>query len=280
MTMIELARKLNRKGDLFLSKNGAKDFHKYAADLLADSKLPEAFDYQEIVHSVFDPKSLHKQSFRNLEFSDLPVTLSHGEHCFIDLYFWRRRPTTIHNHHFTGAFMCLLGQNLDLEYSFKKEQKIGKYHEVGSLAVEHVRKLLPGDVAPIAFLDKFIHQNHHQADLTVNVCFRTPENPKKSLSNYLSSGLRYEKNGDLLGRIARLRRFLDIGDFNSKSITITDDDAVAFLIQNLDIGIQNPRILKIMKNLDKRIKNEYGVNVARLLKLHDLELKKQENEYE
>jgi hypothetical protein len=280
MTIIEIAKKLNRKGDQFIQKNGVAEFHKYAAELLSKAALPKVFNYQDIVHSAFDPKSIQKQNFRNLEFSDLPVTLSRGKHCFIDVYFWRRRPTVIHNHHFTGAFMCLLGHNVDLEFSFEKTQKLGKYHDMGKLHLEQVRELGPGDIAEIAFLDKFIHQNHHQAELTVNLCFRTPETPNKSLSNYLFSGLRYEKNPVLLGRVARLRRFLDIGDFKTKDIDINDDDAISFLIQTLGTESQNPRLLKLIKDLDKRIKKNHGIGLPKLLLLHDQELEKLENEYE
>jgi hypothetical protein len=280
MKINELAKKINRKGDLYIQKHGTKDFHKLATELLLTSDLSSRFDYQDIVNAAFDNTTSLKQNFKQLEFSDLPLTLARGENCFIDIYFWRRRPTVIHNHHFSGAFMCLTGNNVDLEFSFNKTSKIGKYHDVGELVLRHSRNLRSGDVATIAPMDKFIHQNHHQAELTVNLCFRTPEIPNKSLSNYLFSGLRFEKNPVLLGRVSRLRRFIDLGDFKFKNVNVTSDDAVNFLIQNHRTNSQNPRLHRIMKILDKRLQDEFNLNVPKLMDDHEAHFEKLENEYE
>lgn len=275
--MIDILKKLNRKGDAFIAKYGIKDFHKKASELLADADLPSRYDFQELVnHSLSGRKT---QYFQNLEFSDLPLTLSFGEHCFIDVYFWLRRPTVIHNHHFAGAFMCLQGNNLDLEFTFKKERKLGKYHDLGKLTLKQERNMRPGDIAEIAFMNKFIHQNHHLAELTVNLCFRTPRDTGKDLSNYLFSGLRYEKNSILLGRVARLQRLIDLGVLDHRKANVTIDDAIYFLIQTFETRSQNPRLHKIRKSLDERVKNELGVDVSQLLREHDKRFEEIENNY-
>ena len=278
MKMLELVKKMNRKGDLFIKKNGTKEFHKKASELLADAGLEKHFNFESIVQSAFSDK--HSQHFKNLEFSDLPVTIANGENCFIDVYFWRRRPTVIHNHHFIGAFMCLFGGNVDLEFKFKKERKLGKFHDMGELVLKNTRKIVPGDIAEIAYMDKFIHQNHHQAELTVNLCFRTPQAPGKSLSNYLYTGLRYEKNTELLGRVGRLMKFIDLGVFDPNKVNINHDDAINFLIQTFETRSQNPRLLKLRKQLEKRINSDLGVDISQLLTEHDLRMEKIENEYE
>lgn len=278
MSLAQLAKKINRKGDLFLKKNGHQEFHKKAAELLSVSDLSKHFDFEDIVQSALNHKS--PQHFKSLEFSDLPVTISQGEHCFIDVYFWRRRPTVIHNHHFSGAFMCLFGSNVDLEFTYKKEQKLGKFHDLGTIKLKQTRQILPGDIAEIALMDKFIHQNHHQADLTVNLCFRTPQDPVKSLSNYLYSGLRYEKNAELLGRVARLIRFVDLGVFDADKVKISTDDAIHFLIQTFETKSGNPRLLKLRAKLEKRMKDEFGLDLSNLIKTHDLEMERIENDYQ
>lgn len=278
MSLIDLAKKINHQGDLFIKKNGIKDFHKKASELLVNSNLEKDFDFESLVQFTFKSKNNHH--FKNLEFSDLPITIAQGEHCFIDVYFWRRRPTVIHNHHFSGAFMCLQGNNVDLEFSFKKEKKLGKFHDLGQLVLKNTRNLAPGDIAQIASMDKFIHQNHHQAELTVNLCFRTPQLPSKSLSNYLFSGLRYEKNAELIARVNRLLRFVDLGVFNPEKININNDDALNFLIQTYETKSQNPRLLKLRKIMHKRIVNEFGLDISELLKEQDLKMEKIENEYE
>jgi hypothetical protein len=278
MSFLNLAKKINQKGDQFIKRHGIEEFHKKASELLLKSHILEKFEIRPIVESVFNTKNI--QHFKNLEFSDLPITISQGESCFIDIYFWRRRPTVIHNHHFTGAFMCLSGSNVDLEFKFKKTTKLGKFHDLGELTLKQTRNLLPGDIAEIDFMGKFIHQNHHQANLTVNLCFRTPQDPKKSLSNYLYSGLRYEKNVDLLARVGRLHKMLDLGLFDPDKIKISNDDAINFLIQTHETRSQNPRLLNLRKELLKRIKNEFGVSVSSMLKEHEVMMEKIENDYE
>jgi hypothetical protein len=176
--------------------------------------------------------------------------------------------------------MCLDGNNVDLEFEFKKSKKVGKYHDIGSLELVSTRNLKAGDVATIAPLDKFIHQNHHQAELTVNLCFRTPEIGEKNLSNYLFSGLRFEKNPVLIGRVSRLRRFIDLGQFKFKDVNITTDDAVNFLIQNHRTNSLNPRLVKVMKTLDQRLQDEFDLNVTKLMDDHEKHFEKLENEYE
>ena len=278
MSFLKMASRLNRQGDYFIKRNGIKDFHKKASELLSESHLLDQFNLSPIIESIFQPKKKHH--FKNLEFSDLPITISQGEFCFIDIYFWLRRPTVVHNHHFTGAFMCLSGNNVDLEFKFKKTKKLGKYHDLGELTLKQTRNLLPGDIAEIGLMDKFIHQNHHQADLTVNLCFRTPQDPRKSLSNYLYSGLRYEKNVDLLARVGRLHKILDLGLFDRDKIKISPDDAINFLIQTHGTRSQNPKLLNLRMELFKRIKNEFGVNVSSMLEEHELMMDKIENDYE
>jgi hypothetical protein len=280
MKLFDLAQKINRKGDLYISRHGTKDFHKLATDLLADSGFANAYNFQEVVLNAFKTNISSKQNYKQLEFSDLPLTLARGENCFIDIYFWRRRPTTIHNHHFSGAFMCLEGNNVDLEFEFKKKQKLGKYHDLGELSLREERNLKAGDIATIAPLDKFIHQNHHQAELTVNLCFRTPDIKAKNLSNYLFSGLRFEKNHVQLGRTERLRRFLDMGDFKVKDSDVTSDDAISFLLQHHGTVSQNLKLQKLLKTFDKRMQNEFGVNIPKMLNQHDIQFEKLENDYE
>ena len=269
---IKQADKLTRLGDEFIRKNGNKFFHEEARRLLEKNELYKLFDYQEIVEALFSKKFQVEQNFKSFEFSDLPITISRGEHCFIDIYFWRRRPTTIHNHHFCGAFQCISGSNLDLEYKFKVTRKLTKFHALGELIHKRTKKIEAGDVVPINLLDKFIHQNHHLADLTVNLCFRTSEVHKKNLSNFLYSGLRYEKDPASLLRAERLFALTRVQDFDYEKINITPIDALNFLILNYGIKTQHPMFLKLQSYLDRRIKREFNLDINKLLDVHEAEL--------
>ncbi len=274
------AKRLVNLGDKFIKKSGTKNFHTFAHDQLAATNLPKLFDYKALVETSFSKEFNHHQNFSSLEFSDLPITIARGKDCFIDVYFWRRRPTVIHNHHFSGAFQCLQGLNVDSEFKFKAQKKLTVLHTLGELTLHRTQELRPGDIMAINVLDKFIHQNHHHADLTINLCFRTPELSNKNLSNYLFSGLKFEKDPLAIARAQRLYAFTRIEDFNAKKINITMTDAFCFLTQFFFSNSQHSRLLALKKILDQKIKKEFGLSLTQLLVAHEEELDKIQSFYE
>ena len=280
MKLSEIARKVNQEGDNFIKNHGTKMFHEFAAETLSQYSFKDLYNFEEVSQFLFSSDSPQIQNFKALEFSDLPVTLSRGESCFIDLYFWRRRPTTIHNHHFSGAFVGLLGKNVDLEFTFASERKVGEFHEMGEITLKKEMVIGPGDIHPIAPLNGFIHQNHHQADLTVNLCFRTNEIKDQSLSNYLYSGLRYTKNSELMVRSSQLRRLIDIGSINVSSLNLNLDDAISFLLLNYGIESGNPAFRHAINFCQEKVINEGCLNIAKLLELHEQKCSELEENYE
>lgn len=277
---IESAINLVKNGDAFIAQHGPIQFHQEAHELLETTKLHDLYDYSELVKSTLLNEFKEKQNYSSSQFSDFPITVAAGEYCSLDLYFWYRSPTVIHNHHFTGAFQCLQGVNVDLEFEYKGEQVIGDYHELGKLELKKSRKLVAGDIAPIDLLDKFIHQNHHQADLTINACFRTPDIGDVNLSNYLYSGLRYEKNPNLVSRTHRLWSFLFLGDFKLESLNLTIDDAMSFLIRYGDSTSVSPRFMQLCSFLDHKMKSEFGIDIKEHLNAHHKQMTKLENSYD
>ncbi len=274
-----VCRKLVRQGDEFLAHHSV-GFHKRATELLCQVKLPELYNYSELVEYSFRDQFRHEQNFTSSEFSNLPLTVVRGEHCFIDVYFWRRNPTTIHNHHFTGAFQCLHGKNLDTEFSFRKSSQLTRFHSLGDLVEHQTREVNSGDIQTIDLQDKFIHQNHHHGDLTVNLCFRTPDAQGKNLANFLYSGLRYEKDRAALARAKRLYDFALIDDLNPKKLNITLSDAFNFILNTHGSGTSHPRILSLQKLLQKKINQETGTDILKLLHAHDQRLEEIQSEYE
>jgi hypothetical protein len=273
----KISNQLVLEGDAYIRQHGLDHFHEYAAKLLMNSEILEYFNFEEVLKLALTDRST-PQNFKSFEFSDLPLTISRGESCFIDLYFWRRRPTTIHNHHFSGAFMGLMGKNVDLEFSFSPSKKVGEFHELGVLKLSREKTVGPGDVVAIAPLDGFIHQNHHQDDLTVNLCFRTLDLTKESLSGYLYSGLRYTKDSQLLMRVERLKRLLGFGPVDPKVLSM--DEAMAFLIQNNDSGSAHPRFLKLKEYCREKVTAEAGINLQELLQAHGKMIEDLEDQYE
>ncbi len=272
-------QELVHQGDQFIKKYSAKQFHKGATNLLLDANIHQIFNYQELVEATFNKKP-PVQNFNVFEFSDLPLTIARGEKCFIDIYFWRRRPTVIHNHHFRGAFQCLEGFNVDSEYQFKLLKKFTKFHSSGELRLKRIKTLKKGDIESINFQDKFIHQNHHQSDLTVNLCFRTHDEAGKNLSNFLYSGLKYEKDQLSIDRVMRLFSFTRIDHFDFQKLNLTLEDAFNFLIVSYDSSTNHPHFLKLKKFMETKVKNETGLKLESLFKQHEKELNRIEEQYE
>jgi hypothetical protein len=274
------ARKLVFLGDEFIASHGPTSFAQKASELLAEAKMEKLFELAPLVEASFQKDFNPQQNYASFQFSDLPVTLAMGNHCFLDLYFWRRRPTVIHDHHFTGAFQCLVGNNLDLEFEFHRTRKLGDFHEVGELKLIQKRQMTPGAIARIELLDKFIHQNHHQADLTVNLCFRTPDFGKTNLSNFLYSGLRFEKDQGLIARLNRLEKVIFFEGVHINQLELTLDDALAFVIRHHRSQSQGRKFLELMALMEKRVTNESGIDLPALLDYHDNKMDELENAYE
>lgn len=278
--LINCALELVRKGDEYLSHNGPKDFHLMAQESLIHSDIETLYNLKELVKSSFEDEFEKQQNYHSFEFSDLPLTLARGEHCFVDLYFWRRRPTVIHNHHFSGAFICLDGSNVDYEYTFDPTQTLGKFHTLGKLNLISKKRIGPGDVVGIDMLDKFIHQNHHHADLTVNVCFRTPDRKGESISNFLSTGLKYSKEASLLHRVERLIRFYSLADFEASELKLNVDDALNFLIQTHYMDSGNRKLLRAREFFRDIVKQKTGIDIDTHLRQHEAQLTMIEEDYD
>jgi hypothetical protein len=276
MVFSKLISDLNQKADAFLAKEGIGSFHLWAQDALVKSRLHETFDFHEVIKHSFQ-SSFPIQNFKSFEFSDLPFTLSRGKHCFIDLYCWQRRPTTVHDHHFSGAFLCLEGQNQDLHFEFQERKRWSSYYSQGNLLLTKTRELKRGDAVAIAPLDQFIHQNHHHGDLTINLTLRTPDLGEESLSNYFYSGLKQTKNPFLLHRTERLLKILALGLIDTASLDITQDDAITFLIRTYGTESQNESLLELRQALRARIQQELAMNIDDLILEHE---KKMDDLYE
>jgi hypothetical protein len=197
----------------------------------------------------------------------------------VDVYYWRRRPTVIHDHHFMGAFQCLYGKNLDFSFKFKSTKKLGKFHALGSLELMREKVLSPGEVVRIDYLDKFIHQNHHHTDLTVNLCFRIPEQKGKGLSNYLYSGLKYEKNAPLINKTERLIRSLHFGSLKLGPEDLNIDEKISFMLETYRVSLQNKPLQSFRQGIHKSLMKELGLNIDEMMKSHDEKIDMLEENY-
>ncbi len=276
---INAANNIVKLGDEFIKKFGLSQFPTKACELLDKANLAELYHFEQLVVSTLGRDFQPEQNYASQQFSDFPITIASSENCFLDLYFWHRRPTVIHDHHFVGAFQCLEGRNVDLEFEFEKTRKLGLYHDLGQLHLKQERTIIKGDIAQIDLLEKFIHQNHHQANLTVNACFRTPDIGSTYLSNFLYSGLKYEKHPELLNRSNRLMNFIYLGDFELKNLDISIDDALYFLIRNNNSQAEGKKYLELSELMKRKVENELGLNIQDLIQAHEMRMNELEDNY-
>lgn len=130
--------------------------------------------------------SLPVQTFNGHDFSDFPLTLVRTERFCIDIYYWNRSDTGIHDHHFHGAFKILKGSSMQVRYEFKTKVEHGLYLSEGELKQVSAKRLNHGDVQSITKYDNFIHQVFHVEIPTITLCIRTPAiTSEKNLSAYI-----------------------------------------------------------------------------------------------
>lgn len=275
----QVVQDLVLRGDEFIEKNGDAKFSSFALEALNESKLAAIYDRRELAAITLDPAFSVVPNYPFLEFSDLPLTLARGSHCLIDVYVWYRRPTVIHNHHFSGAFMCLEGNNIDLEYEYRHAKDVGRFHGLGTLKLVQKNHLQAGTAMEIRPLDGYIHQNLHQAELTVNLCFRTNFMIDKTLSHYLIGGLRIDKNKELLQRNARVLAFLRLGEL-PEDVQFSIDDTLAYLIELHRSESGNRRVGKLKEVFEKRVREEVGLNLAAALSEHETYMSGLEDSYD
>jgi hypothetical protein len=258
--------------DEYLKLHGHLGFPQKAECLLKSSGLHLHFDLKPILKFVLDKNFSTSQKYPHFEFSDFPLTLASGEHCFLDMYCWRRRPTSIHHHHFVGAFQCMRGQNLDWSYEFRETKRLGDYHSLGHLILKSQHSLYPGDVVPIKWQEDFIHQNLHDDELTINLCLRTHDQSGSYLSDYLFSGLKTIKHPNLIQKVERIYRSLFLSEITLSEIDLSLDESIHFLSQTYHHQSQGVTFLKFRKDLCHQVLNKYGLDVDYLCQQHEIHL--------
>ncbi len=160
----EFCRVLNESTEL------NKDFTYQVPKLLAELKLPE-------------------QTFYGQEFSQFPLTLLSQNGIHLDLYHWMGANTSIHDHHFHGAFKVLRGEYVQRTYEFETAEEPLPGFAVGKLKVKEERTLAEGEVVEIHPGDKFIHETWHPSGECVTACLRIKKTTGE-LHSYLSPGLK------------------------------------------------------------------------------------------
>jgi hypothetical protein len=148
-------------------------FPRICAEALEKYSLHFTTDMETVLKEI-PQLNLPVQTFPNGEFSDFPLTLVRTDKLLIDLYFWHKSDTTIHNHHFCGAFKVIAGESYQVNYAFNKSKSITLGFDEGTMIQAGNEHLSLGSVHPILLRDKFIHHVFHLGKPTITLCVRTP----------------------------------------------------------------------------------------------------------
>ena len=170
-------------------KNWFNDFPKIATEQLHKLNTASLQD-PNVLAKILSIKKWPAQQFPSGHFADLSFTLFRNENFLLDLYFWNHQDTSIHDHHFSGAFKVIQGESFHIEYDFQKSKVITPWLQEGKLKIKEQSNLVAGDVKTILFKHDFIHQNMHTTNPCVTLCLRTLDHPKISLSSYYNLGMK------------------------------------------------------------------------------------------
>lgn len=206
-----------------------------------------AFDAGSLLDEIQDIE-LPLQNFPNREFSDFPLTLVRREKFLIDMYVWLRSDTSIHNHHFSGAFKVLKGSSFQVNYKFISHRVLGESLEEGKLerlAVSHLQK---GAVEKILYHDQFIHQVLHLEQPTITLCVRTPPSEENALAVYLYPKYRLLLRDLSLAQQKWLQALNLVHNFEKqrdKKIPLSDCEVLRLIYQNhLRPGFLSPQVFE------------------------------------
>jgi hypothetical protein len=151
------------------------------------------FNQESVLQLLNQLGPLPIQSFPNREFGEIPFTLFRDDFFFLDLYIWNKFETSIHDHHFCGAFKLLAGRSHQHVYEFTESEVIDPLISKGKLTKIRSENLKIGSIQKIEAGDKFIHQVCHLGHPTVTLCVRTT-NLLDNLFCYHTSGYRFKYN--------------------------------------------------------------------------------------
>ncbi len=170
----------------------AEVFSHKAYELLSklDISIPQNMSLQALVDYLKDQTKDIPQYFKSGEFADYNFTLFNSENFNIDLYIWTKKHTSIHNHHFTGAFKILYGSIYTEEFEFKCERHLNDFLDYGKLKLIKSQTASTGFTQEIKILDNFIHITRHLNNPTITICIRDKKTLAKPISGFFRNGLK------------------------------------------------------------------------------------------
>lgn len=206
-----------------------KEVHSLNAEALKD------------LHLYIHDHPVPRQTFRNQQFSQFPLTVLQEEEFCLDIYHWHKSHTSLHDHNFEGAFKILKGKYRQRLFSFETKEKIFPWLELGSLKQFSDEILSVGDVVEIPRGDLFIHSTEHVEGECITACLRSsvPEGP---LHSYVLPGLKITHTPETDTNIKLMEYILymnEMGNSNDprilESMALLDESTLIRMIFSINI---------------------------------------------
>lgn len=144
-------------------------------------------------------------------FGQPPLTVYWQPDFRIEVLFWLRGLTAIHQHAFSGAFHVMEGSSLHTTWDFQCEERAATKLLLGQLKLKKAELLRAGDTRPIIAGNPLIHATCHLDRPTVSVVIRTNgEKYHLPQYTYLRPSVAYEARdtGPRIKRHIQLLRLL------------------------------------------------------------------------
>ena len=155
------------------------------------AEIPFDMDCATFVEQLLQLDYPSRQGYPNKEFGNVAITVASNADFRIDVYVWNMgRDTSIHDHHFTGAYRPIYGISKQLSFSFEPEIECDAGLTKGILRHCETRTIANSDAAEIPLGEKLIHLVEHIGFPTVTVCIRTHDLASHHLNSFFFPGYR------------------------------------------------------------------------------------------
>lgn len=152
-------------------------FPEIAAQKLKEANLPALVSAWEVIEWTLNEVNLPVQRDLHASFGDPPITIYNSPRFHIDVYFWLEGTTSVHQHHFCGAFQVLHGSSLHSWYEFEKHESLNIFTEIGEMNLKACNLLNVGDVQEIRAGRQYIHALFHLEQPSATIVVRTLKSP-------------------------------------------------------------------------------------------------------
>ena len=152
-------------------------FPEIAAQVLKFADLPAKTSAWKVIEWAMRETNLPVQRDLPGRFGDPPITIFNAPRFHIDVYFWLKGTTAIHQHSFCGAFQVLHGSSIHSWYEFERNEIINTFTELGNINLKICELLNVDDIQQIWAGKQYIHGLFHLEQPSATIVVRTHKSP-------------------------------------------------------------------------------------------------------